>query len=92
VIFAITKDGEVGNVFPLDAPTLLWAQRIQRLIADRNELIRMLAAAPRFAEKMLNQDRFEGLISQVVDRLRSDNAKGLALPKPNGTRIREDYV
>jgi glycosyltransferase involved in cell wall biosynthesis len=88
----LVRDGENGFLLAREAPARLWADRIQSLAADRNELIRMSGCARRFAEEMLSLERFESLIAKVIDRLRLDHAKGLALPKPNGTRIREDCV
>jgi glycosyltransferase involved in cell wall biosynthesis len=74
----LVKDGETGFVFPRNAPAEVWADRIQRLLADRSELARMSASARRFAEGMLNEVRFNDLIAQAIDRLRSGNAKRIA--------------
>ncbi len=88
----LVRDGKNGFLLPRDASAKLWADRIQHLAADRNELVRMSGCARHFAEKMLSLERFEGLIAKVIGQLRSGNTKGLALPEPNGTRIRENYV
>jgi glycosyltransferase involved in cell wall biosynthesis len=69
-------DGQSGFLFPRGAPTEMWANRIHSLAEDPEELARMSRCARHFAEQMLSLERFESLIAETVDRLRSDTRKG----------------
>ena len=71
----LVKDGETGFVFPRDASTELWSRKIRLLVTNTAELTRMSARARQFAEGMLNEDRFDSLLSHVVRQLRSMPAK-----------------
>lgn len=69
----LVRDGETGFLISRDAPTHLWAERIQRLATDPGELARMSHRARHFAEEMLSLEHFDKLVANVIDRLRSDN-------------------
>ncbi len=67
----LVRNGETGFLIPHDAPTDVWAAHVKRLIANPGELSRMSACARRYAEDNLGLARFESLVAEVVDRLRS---------------------
>jgi glycosyltransferase involved in cell wall biosynthesis len=69
-------NGQSGFLFPRGAPTEMWANRIHSLSDDPKELVRMSRCARHFAEEMLSLERFESLVTETVDRLRSDTRKG----------------
>jgi hypothetical protein len=52
-----------------DATAGEWADRILQLAASGDDLRRMSISARRFAEEFLSVERFEALMSGVVERL-----------------------
>jgi glycosyltransferase involved in cell wall biosynthesis len=68
----LVRDGETGFVMPRDASPEEWAAQVQRLLADPAELQRMSGRARQFAEEELNLSRFELLLTDIVERLRSE--------------------
>ncbi|MCU1337792.1 MAG: putative glycosyltransferase [Bryobacterales bacterium] len=66
----LIRDGETGFIMPRGASEELWAARIQRLLADPAELRSMSDRSRRFAEENLGLERFQTLISSVMERLR----------------------
>ena len=67
----IVRDGENGFLMPPNAPGSAWATRLRNLAANPAEILRLSAGARRFAEAKLGMDRFEGLLRQTIDTLRS---------------------
>ena len=67
----LVQDGETGFVFTLDAPAEVWAERVKRIAANPGELARMSARARQVAEEKLGLDRFERLITEVIEKLRA---------------------
>ena len=67
----LVRDGESGFIFPLEASVEEWAERIHRLFAEPETLRQMSDQARRFAQEHLSLERFDRIVSEVVDRLRS---------------------
>ena len=67
----LIRDGETGFVMPRDASPELWAAQVHRLLADPAELQRMSQRARQFAEEALDLSRFELLLTDIVERLRT---------------------
>ncbi len=67
----LIQSGESGFVLPREASLDQWAGRILSLLADPEALRRMSGRARRFAEEFLSLERFDRLVSIVVDRLRA---------------------
>jgi len=67
----LIQDGETGFILPRGASLEQWAGLIHRLLAEPEALRRMSGQARRFAEEFLSLERFDRLVSNVVDRLRA---------------------
>jgi glycosyltransferase involved in cell wall biosynthesis len=67
----LVHNGETGFLFTLDTPVEVWAEHVKRLVTNPGELSRMSACARQFAENKLGLDRFEHLITEVIERLRA---------------------
>jgi glycosyltransferase involved in cell wall biosynthesis len=67
----LIQDGESGYIMPREASLEQWAERIHGLLAEPEALRRMSGQTRRFAEEFLSLERFDRLVSNVVDRLRA---------------------
>jgi glycosyltransferase involved in cell wall biosynthesis len=67
----LIQSGESGFILPREASVEQWADRILSLLAEPEALRRMSGRARRFAEEYLGLERFDRLVSIVVDRLRA---------------------
>jgi hypothetical protein len=67
----LVKDGDTGFLMPRGASAEQWAERLRRLISSPVDLAAMSSRARGFAEKELSFDRFDKLIADVVERLRT---------------------
>lgn len=67
----LVRDGETGFLMARDSTTDQWAERLRRLTSNPAELAEMSFRARSFAEQELSFDRFEKLIADVVERLRT---------------------
>jgi glycosyltransferase involved in cell wall biosynthesis len=65
----LVRDGETGFLMHWDATAGEWADRILQLATAGDDLRRMSISARRFAEEFLSVERFEALMSGVVERL-----------------------
>jgi glycosyltransferase involved in cell wall biosynthesis len=69
----LVRDGETGFLMPSGAPPSTWASRLHDLGANPAEIRRLSIQARSFAEERLGLDRFENLVRQTVDLLRSQS-------------------
>jgi glycosyltransferase involved in cell wall biosynthesis len=67
----LVHDGKTGFLMNRHDPINAWADRIDQLLANPAKLESMSRAARQFAEDKLSYSRFESLISNVVERLRT---------------------
>ncbi len=67
----LIQNGESGFILPREASLEQWAERIQSLLAEPEALRRMSRRARGIAEEFLGLERFNQLVSNVVDRLRA---------------------
>ena len=67
----LIQDGESGYTMPREASLEQWAERIHSLLAEPEALRRMSGRARRLAEEFLSLDRFDQLVSNVINRLRA---------------------
>ncbi len=67
----LIQSGESGYILPREASLEQWAERIHSLLAEPEALRRMSGRARKFAEEFLNTERFDRLVSNVIERLRA---------------------
>jgi len=67
----LIQSGESGFTLPREASLEQWAERIRSLLAEPEALRQMSGRARRFAEESLSLERFDRLVSNVVDRLQA---------------------
>jgi glycosyltransferase involved in cell wall biosynthesis len=68
----LVRDGETGFLMPRGAPISAWAARLHDLAANPAEIRRMATRARQFAEERLGLNRFENLVRETVNLLKSD--------------------
>ena len=65
------QNGESGFILPRGASLEHWAERVHRLLAEPEAVRQMSGKAREFAEAFLSVERYDRLVSNVINRLRA---------------------